>query len=95
MMTGKLSERPAPVPESFMRKLISELPPDGVVDRCPRPKLPAIAAKTVVKLTDGPFAGWSGIVQWSSRKRVGLLLEIMGQPKRVEVKRHIVETMAA
>jgi transcription antitermination factor NusG len=95
IMTGRTTERPIPVPESFMRKLIADLPPDGIVDRCPPPKLPAMAIGARVKLIDGPFGNASGIVQWSSRKRVGLLLEIMGQPKRVEVKRHLVEAVAA
>jgi transcriptional antiterminator RfaH len=32
-----------------------------------------------VEFTDGPFKGHRGVCQWSSEKRVGLLLDILGR----------------
>lgn len=45
----------------------------------------------MVELTEGPFKGQQGVCQWTSEKRVSLLLNMLGRETLVSVEAHVVK----
>lgn len=54
----------------------------------PRPKL--IEAGAVVRVTGGPFADMQGVCVWDDRKRVRLLMDLLGGAREVTLPRRVV-----
>ena len=66
-------------------------PADGAVDEHAR--LDPIAQGSPLRLLSGAFAEHQGICTWSSAKRVGLLLRVLGKDVSVNVLRESVEAV--
>lgn len=81
--------RPTPLPPGSLDLLFAACDVDGVMYlpepvRAPRPR---IARGTVVTVEAGQFAGWVGVCRWSSRKRVAVLLSLLGREVQVLLPR--------
>lgn len=72
------AERPTPVPPGVVEKLISRAGPEGIIGARPETDLPPLPEGAAAVVLTGPLADLSGVCRWSTRKRVGLLLQIMG-----------------
>lgn len=86
------SEAPAVVSVGFMMLLLSRASQEGVIEDLSVPDLlPPLAPSTWVRITGGHFAGHRAFCEWSTDERVGLLLEVLGGPRRAEIRRDQVE----
>ncbi len=83
---GSSPERPTPIPNRQVDALRAAADAPGAD---PRPALLASGVK--VRVMDGAFADQNGVCLWDDGKRVGLLFDIMGAPRRVTVERRVVE----
>lgn len=71
--------QPTRVQASIVQALMQRgRPGDGIIDETYQgPVFPDVAGETV-KILEGPFANLHGLCRWSTQKRVGVLLEILG-----------------
>lgn len=67
---------PAQVPDGVIEALMERVGPDGVLDE--HAGLPQIMAGQRVLVVDGPLAGREGVAVWPAKRRVRLLLSMMG-----------------
>jgi transcriptional antiterminator RfaH len=67
-------DRPSLLPEGWVEDLMGQ---GGVLDLFMDAS--AFAKGDQVEFIDGPFKGHTGVCQWSSEKRVGLLLSLLGR----------------
>lgn len=68
---------PAQVPDGIVEALIERAGPDGVIDEGAH-ELPPIQPGQEAQVISGPLEGLSGVCSWSSKKRVRLLLQMIG-----------------
>lgn len=80
-------DRPTPVPRSQVEALLA-LGYDAPIARDPRPQL--IQAGATVRVIDGPFADAEGVCLWDDRRRVRLLMDLMGGAREVTLPRKVV-----
>lgn len=60
---------------------------NGVI-KLEKPKEPERFKKnSKVKITDGPFTGFEGLVDYDRKKRVGVLLDMLGRPSVIPFQR--------
>ena len=77
-------DRPTAVPRRQIEKLL-ELGYDRPIVEDPRPALIEVGAR--VRVEGGPFADQQGVCLWDDRRRVRLLMEVMGGAREVTVPR--------
>jgi transcriptional antiterminator RfaH len=74
--------RPVAVPESALAAVRALCHPNGCI--YPAQTAPSRFSRgDQLRITEGPLAGLEGIAHWSDRKRVALLLDLMGRAIRV------------
>jgi transcriptional antiterminator RfaH len=86
-------DSPIPVPDQAIELLRSFAAPNGCIYPADRYALP-LAVGTSVRLLSGPMEDLTGICEWSSGKRVGLLMQILGRSVVVAADRTAVEVAA-
>lgn len=80
-------ERPIPIPTGQVAVLIAA-GYDRPIIADPRPMLLIAGAR--LRVTEGAFADHDGVCLWDHRKRVGLLMDLLGAPRAVTVPRRAV-----
>jgi transcriptional antiterminator RfaH len=83
-------ERPARVPLVEMTRLFDMVDAEGFMKQAEEPVAADLRGKRL-RVTEGPFATFEGICQWSSRDRVVVLLQMLGQERPVPIGRGHVE----
>lgn len=71
------SERPSPVRDSVMQYLMENEIVEKVED--------VLSAGDRVTLLEGPFKEHTGVCEWTDKKRISLLLHLLGGSVRVQV----------
>jgi transcriptional antiterminator NusG len=79
-------ERPARIPARQMQILFDQVDDLGFFVEKKQPIMADLKGE-LLKVTDGPFASFEGICQWSSFDRVKVLLHILGQERPVPLMR--------
>lgn len=84
---------PAPLPDELVDSIRERIGDDGCVGLNSR----ALAPGDAVRITEGPFWGWSGIFEreLSDAGRVAILIETLQQQCRVVVRRDALLPLAA
>lgn len=82
-------ERPIPVPRGVVEAIRAKAAPNGVI--YPLEPERTIPPGTKLRITGGAFEFHTGVCQWTGQDRVGLLLQILGGSRVVEVPRSLVE----
>lgn len=89
-LVTRASGAPQPVPEETMSDLFARTGDDGTLV-----PLDDLAAGETVRMTAGPFAGFTATVEaLPAPARVGVLLEMMGQAVRTELPRRHLDRLA-
>jgi transcription antitermination factor NusG len=70
---------------------MSQCAPNGVIYP---PEAREVTRKDVVRVDAGPFVGFTGICQRTTRERVWILLNLFGRPSEVPFTREQVELIA-
>lgn len=84
--------RPLSLPPGEIEKLFAQCARDGVIYP-PEPR--EVARSDHVRVEDGPFHGFSGICQRTSRDRVWIMLSLFGRQSEVPFTRAQVELIAS
>ena len=85
-------DAPAVVPAAFLAAMRDRMDHAGVLlDLSVPDLLPALEARTWVRIIRGPLAGQLAFVEWSTEDRVALLLEVLGGERRAKLRRDHVE----
>jgi len=80
MVTGA-GDRPLPLPEGYVESLQARAESDGGKIKLQGPEVPVFRRGQVVRMTEGPFVGYSAAVLWdttSDQERVFLLFRVLG-----------------
>ncbi len=82
------SERPLPIEHRSMDQLIARLSagPLRALDW-----MAYFTPGTKVKVTEGPFAGFKGVVEYTDQQRVWVLLSLLGRPTPVALGKDSLE----
>jgi transcription antitermination factor NusG len=83
--------RPMAIPFDEMDNLFRQCAPNGVIYP-PEPR--EVTRKDAVRVEVGPFTGFTGIVQRTTRERVWILLHLFGRQSEVPFTRQQVELIA-
>lgn len=81
-------DRPIAIPRRQIEALLA-LGYDRPIIEDPRP--PLLRAGVRLRVTEGLFADAEGVCLWDDRKRVRLLMDLLGGPREVTVPRAVVE----
>lgn len=85
------SGRALVVPDQAIAELVAQAGKDGIFRPPPARE---ISRRDHVRVLDGPFTSFSGIVNRTAKDRVWCLLSIFGRSSEVELKRSAVELVA-
>lgn len=77
-------ERPAPIRADVMQVLLDKCNGEYVVDEIIDMALQQVVwVGARVRINDGPFAGFAGLVKWTNRDRIKVLLSFLGSPREI------------
>jgi transcription antitermination factor NusG len=86
-MLTNASGRPQPLRLGEIERLMSlGRAGDGVIDN-EAPAFPRIAPGATVRATNGALVDWTGVCQWSTAQRLGVLMTMFGSERVVSVAR--------
>ncbi len=83
--------KPVALPTGEIEKLFAQCAPNGVIYP-PEPR--EVSRKDTVRVEDGPFQGFTGVCQRTTRDRVWILLSLFGRQSEVPFTRGQVELIA-
>jgi transcription antitermination factor NusG len=91
VLTNPTTRKPLVMPPGAVEALMAQCGTDGLM----HPPEPREARRADhVKVEEGPFVGFSGIVQRTTRERVWILLNLFGRQSEVPFTRDQVELIA-
>lgn len=91
VICGLSPERPTPMPDAAVEELMARgRAGDGVIDE-EAAEFPVSMVGKHARVVGGPFVGWDGVCQWSDERRVGVLLDMLGAARVVNLPREFVE----
>lgn len=86
-----VSGQPASIRDGSIERLMAKgRAGDGVIDD-EAPSFPRIAPGDAVRIVEGPFADWSGVCQWSTDERIGVLMTLFNAERVVPMALSAVE----
>lgn len=88
LIASPTTRKPLALPPGAVETLMAQCGPGGVFHP-PEPR--EARRKDAVRVEDGPFAGFTGIVQRTTRERVWILLNLFGRQSEVPFTREQVE----
>lgn len=76
------------MPPGVVEDIRARCSPDGIIrDAPPKP----FKANDMVRVTEGPFAEWTGIFARSDKERVWLLMQVMGRSQTLAFAPNVLE----
>jgi transcription antitermination factor NusG len=82
---------PLVVPDAAISLLIDDCAPNGIVQL---PEERQVRREDVVRVLDGPWRQFSGVVCLTTKQRVEVMMTIFGRPSSVSFRREQVELVA-
>ena len=89
MCLFSVNERPIPLRVGDVERLIDAAGPDGAVERDRDPNEP-LPARAMVRVEDGPFTSFLGVVDACDKSTVRVLLNVLGRSTIVTLPRKAV-----